>query len=62
VRSITPDLADRLNIPASKGVVVSDVKQGSFAEDLGLNRGDVVLEVNNRVIVPGSGPSLGRTI
>src|SRR2546426_2046840 len=32
VRAITPDLADRLNIPAGKGVVVQDVKQGSFAE------------------------------
>jgi serine protease Do len=46
VRSITPDLADRLSITAGKGVVVQDVKQGSFAEDLGLNRGDVILEVN----------------
>src|SRR5215469_2842098 len=34
VRGITPDLADRLNIPAGKGVVVQDVKQGSFAEDV----------------------------
>jgi len=50
VRSITPDLADRMNITAGKGVVVSDVKQGSFAEDLGLNRGDVVLEVNKQPV------------
>ncbi|HKM49024.1 MAG TPA: Do family serine endopeptidase [Terriglobales bacterium] len=50
VRSITPDLADRMGITASKGVVVSDVKQGSFAEDLGLNRGDVVLEVNKQPV------------
>src|SRR5258706_306518 len=50
VRSITPDLADRLSIPAGKGVVVQDVKQGSFAEDLGLNRGDVVLEVNKQPV------------
>jgi serine protease Do len=50
VRSITPDLADRLSIPAGKGVVVSDVKQGSFAEDVGLNRGDVVLEVNKQPV------------
>ena len=48
VRGITPDLADRLGIAASKGVVVQDVKQGSFAEDLGLNRGDVILEVNKQ--------------
>jgi serine protease Do len=50
VRTITPDLADRLNIPAGKGVVVQDVKQGSFAEDVGLNRGDVVLEVNKQPV------------
>ena len=50
VRSITPDLADRLSIPAGKGVVVQDVKQGSFAEDLGLNRGDVILEVNKQPV------------
>jgi len=50
VRSITPDLADRLGIAAAKGVVVQDVKQGSFAEDLGLNRGDVILEVNKQPV------------
>ncbi len=48
--TITPDLADRLGIAASKGVVVKDVKQGSFAEDLGLNRGDVILEVNKQPV------------
>ncbi len=50
VRGITSDLADRLGIAASKGVVVQDVKQGSFAEDLGLNRGDVILEVNKQPV------------
>jgi serine protease Do len=50
VRNITPDLADRLGIPASKGVAVQDVKQGSFVEDLGLNRGDVILEVNKQPV------------
>jgi serine protease Do len=50
VRSITPDLADRLNIPSGKGVVVQDVKPGSFAEDVGLNRGDVILEVNKQPV------------
>jgi serine protease Do len=50
VRSITPDIADRFNIPAGKGVVIQDVKSGSFAEDVGLNRGDVVLEVNKQPV------------
>ena len=31
-------------------MVVQDVKQGSFAEDLGLNRGDVILEVNKQPV------------
>ncbi len=50
VRAITGDLADRLGITMGKGVVVQDVKSGSFAEDLGLNRGDVVLEVNKQPV------------
>src|ERR1700690_1737768 len=50
VRGITSDLADRLGIAAGKGGGVQDVKQGSFAEDLGLNRGDVILEVNKQPV------------
>jgi serine protease Do len=50
VRSVTPELADRLGINPGKGVVVQDVKQGSFAEDLGLNRGDLILEVNKQPV------------
>ena len=50
VRPITPDMADRLGIPANKGVIVSDVKPGSFAEDIGLSRGDVILEVNKQAV------------
>ncbi|MCI0352405.1 MAG: Do family serine endopeptidase [Acidobacteriales bacterium] len=50
VRNVTPELAERLGIPASKGVVVQDVRPGSFAEDIGLSRGDVVLEVNRQQV------------
>jgi len=50
VRPITPDMADRLGIPANKGVIVSEVKPGSFAEDIGLSRGDVILEVNKQAV------------
>jgi len=46
VRSLTPQIADQLNVPAGKGVIVQDVKGGSFADDVGLTRGDVVLEIN----------------
>jgi serine protease Do len=46
VRKVTPEMADRLDMPAGKGVIVQDVKPGSFAEDVNLSRGDVILEVN----------------
>jgi len=50
VRAITPDIADRLDIPANKGVIVQDVKPGSFADDTGLTRGDVILEINKQPV------------
>lgn len=50
VHGITPDMADRLDIPAAKGVIVQDVKPGSFAEDAGLSRGDVILEINKQPV------------
>lgn len=50
VRAVTPEIADRLNIPANKGVVVQDLKPGSFADDIGLGRGDVVLEINKQAV------------
>ncbi len=50
VRPISPDIADRLGIPAGKGVIVQDVKPGSFAEDVGLSRGDVILEINKQPV------------
>jgi serine protease Do len=50
VKAITPDMADRLGIAANKGVIVADVKPGSFAEDIGLSRGDVILEVNKQPV------------
>ena len=50
VRKLTPEMADRLDVPAGKGVIVQDVKPGSFAEDINLGRGDVILEVNKQSV------------
>jgi serine protease Do len=50
VRKLTPEMADRLDITAGKGVIVQDVKGGSFAEDIGVGRGDVILEVNRQPV------------
>jgi serine protease Do len=43
-------MADRLDVPANKGVIVQEVKPGSFAEDVGLTRGDIILEVNKQAV------------
>ncbi|HTS56242.1 MAG TPA: Do family serine endopeptidase [Terriglobales bacterium] len=50
VGAVTNDLADRLDIPAGKGVVVRDVKPGSFADDKNIIRGDVILEINRQPV------------
>src|SRR5579859_3455849 len=50
VRKLTPEMADRLGVSAGKGVIVQDVKPNSFAEDVGLGRGDVILEVNKQPV------------
>ena len=50
VRKLTPEMAERLDLPAGTGVIVQDVKPGSFAEDINLGRGDVILEVNKQAV------------
>lgn len=50
VHTLTSDMADRLDIPVGKGVIVQDVKPGSFADDVGLARGDVILEINKQPV------------
>jgi len=50
VRKLTPEMAERLDIPGGKGVMVQEVKPGSFAEDVGLGRGDVILEINKQLV------------
>ncbi len=50
VRNITPDMADRLQLPNNKGVMVQDVKPDGFGDTVGLSRGDVILEINKQVV------------
>ena len=50
VRAVTADIADRLDIPAGRGVIVQDVRNGSFTDDVGLTRGDVILEINKQPV------------
>ena len=47
--AVTPDVARRLRLPAdTEGVVITNVEPGSPAFRAGLQRGDIILQVNRR--------------
>ena len=50
VRGITRDMADRYQLPSTKGVIVQDVKPDGFGDTGGLTRGDVILEINKQPV------------
>src|SRR5208283_3323661 len=50
VRSITPEMASRYQLPNTKGVIVQDVKPDGFGDNVGLSRGDVILEINKQPV------------
>jgi len=49
-QNVTPEIAEQLGLPEASGVVVSEVQPGSPADEAGLRRGDVIVEVNRREI------------
>lgn len=49
VDNITPDMANQLRLsPGTTGVIVTDVDQASAAADAGLQRGDIIEQVNRQ--------------
>jgi serine protease Do len=50
VKNITPDIAQQLKLPNTKGVIVSDTKPDGFGDTVGLSRGDVILEINKQPV------------
>jgi serine protease Do len=50
VQPLTPDLARELGIEPGRGVVVSSVDESGPAASAGIRPGDVVVEVNHRVV------------
>jgi serine protease Do len=51
VQNITPEIAESLGIGVDvKGVLVAGVESGSAAEEAGLRRGDVIVEVNRQPV------------
>jgi serine protease Do len=51
LRDLTPQMAERLDMPrGSRGVVVVDVEAGEAADDAQLARGDVIVSVNGQAV------------
>jgi len=51
VQNLTPDIARQLNVsPSTVGVVVTDIDPSSAAADAGLQRGDIIQEVNRKPV------------
>lgn len=50
LQTLTPDLGKRLGTDRENGVVVSNVLPGSAAAEAGLQKGDVIFEVNRKEI------------
>jgi serine protease Do len=50
VRPLTPDLARQLNFKSTDGVIVARVDEGSAAAEAGVQRGDVIREINRQKI------------
>ncbi len=55
VENLTPEMARRLNLPpSSRGVVITEVDPDSGAADAGLQRGDLIEEVNRQPVANAS--------
>ncbi len=50
VKGVSPEMAERMGTPEGKGVQIVDVKPGSFADDLGLQPGLIILKVNKQPV------------
>ena len=50
LRELTPELAQQLRIPYQEGLLIEGVQRGSIAAHAGLQRGDVIVEVNRSPI------------
>jgi serine protease Do len=50
VQRLTPQIAESLGLDKTDGVVVSAVEPGSAADEAGVRRGDIILEVDRKAI------------
>jgi serine protease Do len=50
VQNVTPEIAQTLGLKRAQGVVITAVERGSPADDAGLRRGDVILEIDRKTV------------
>lgn len=50
ISDLTPDMAEAFGIDQSKGVLINDVEEDSAADEGGLERGDVVVEIDGKQV------------
>jgi serine protease Do len=50
VQRLTPQMAESLGMERADGVVVTAVEPGSAAEEAGIRRGDIVVEVDRKAV------------
>lgn len=50
LQDLTPELASLLDLQPKRGILVADVELGSAASEAGVQRGDVILRVNDRAM------------
>lgn len=50
LQPVTPEIAKELGMKRAEGLVITNVESGSLAGEAGMQRGDVVLEVNRKAV------------
>lgn len=50
VQELTPDLAKSMGIDETSGLIITDVEPGSKADEIGLRRGDLILEAARKPV------------
>lgn len=50
VAQITPDVAERLDLESTRGVVITAVVPDSLGDEAGLQPGDIIREINRQPI------------
>lgn len=50
VQRVTPEMAESLGLERAEGVVITSINPGSPADEAGLRRGDVILEIDRKPV------------